>query len=152
MKENYFSRNIVALRKQRNLTTSLVAQVVKVTEETIVSWELGMSEPQVKDIMKIAKFYNVDSSDLVNIPLYSVKQERKNTRQTNESKTSKKFITLQAIVLALTVITLISFAFDCFSVSVFGYSATTTFFDMLTPDNFSIYNLLCWLILLFVFV
>ncbi len=152
---NYFSSNIVALRKKKGLTTAKVAQSLKVTEETLVAWELGMKEPQAKDLLKIAKFYGVDTSDLVNTPL-GVQEEPKKTNDKNVKtennscqKTSKKSIVLQSIVIALSAITLITFALTYFKLDLGGgFSVLVSFFDLLTPEKFYFENFLCWLILL----
>lgn len=143
MKENYFSKNLAMLRKQNNLTTGNIAQSLKIPEDAILGWELGMIEPETKDILKIAKFFKVEATDLVNTNLSKFKGG-------NNGKMGVKAIVFQSVIILLSVFTIISFAFDCFAVDLYGLNVSFTFFDILIPEKFIIETLFAWFILLFV--
>ena len=54
-----------ALRINAGLTQKEVAQVLEITPETLGSWENGKSYPNVPQITKIEKLYNVKYSDII---------------------------------------------------------------------------------------
>lgn len=177
MRENHFSSNIIALRKQRNLTTGLVAQTVKIPEETIISWELGVAEPEIKDIMRMAKLFNVDASDLVNTPLYAtqvqpqqqVVQRRVEPQPSYPTQQTQSQVVYNAqpkekaksthldppskkfMAMQIVVMILSAITFMLFATPLFIIEYTDfsiTFFDVLTPDEFVFETICFWFVFL----
>lgn len=52
-------KNLKKLRKQYKLSQEELAKELKISRQAISRWEVGKTEPDIKMIQKIAKFYNV---------------------------------------------------------------------------------------------
>lgn len=57
-----FTLNLVAARKNRNLSRKNVADTVGVTERTVASWETGKTTPNAKALVMLADMYRVPVS------------------------------------------------------------------------------------------
>lgn len=149
-----FSQNLTFLRKQHNITTADLAKVIKIPEDVIVGWELGMAEPEAKDILRVSKVFNVDAIDLANTNLNKnvvthepeVDTPKKSNNYNNNEKGSVLPVVMKAIVIALCAFTFITFTFKMFSVSLNELSSYVDYFDILTPKTFSMTTLFAWLI------
>lgn len=60
--EDGFTLNLVAARKNRNLSRKTVAETVGVTERTIGSWENCVTSPSAKQVAILSDLYQVPSS------------------------------------------------------------------------------------------
>ncbi len=58
-------KNIKFLRKQLNKTQSDIASLVSKGHTTIGNWESGESEPNLKELMTIAKYFGASIDDLL---------------------------------------------------------------------------------------
>lgn len=56
-----------ALRLDRNLTTSDIAQLLGVTERTVQHYESGNRKPSLEGIATLARYYNVTSDYLLGL-------------------------------------------------------------------------------------
>lgn len=54
------------LRLNRNLTQQKVADNLKMNRASYTKYELGTREPDIKTLIEIADFYNIDLDELVN--------------------------------------------------------------------------------------
>lgn len=50
-------KNLKKLRKQYKLSQEELAKELKISRQAISRWEVGKTEPDIKMIQKIAKFY-----------------------------------------------------------------------------------------------
>lgn len=48
-----------SMREERNLTQKELSKILKVSQQTIGSWETGRTEPNNATLKKIAEFFNV---------------------------------------------------------------------------------------------
>ena len=55
------------LRKDRGLTQGQLAKIIASTQDTISLWELGKSYPDVTNLIKLAKFFNVSTDYLLGL-------------------------------------------------------------------------------------
>ena len=70
-------KNLKKLRKQYKLSQEELAKELKISRQAISRWEVGKTEPDIKMIQKIAKFYNVSIEELLSDEETSVKKEEK---------------------------------------------------------------------------
>lgn len=57
--------NIKALRKQHNLSQQELAKIAGVTDKAISTWESGTRIPRMGAIQKIADFFGLQKSDII---------------------------------------------------------------------------------------
>lgn len=55
------------LRKSRNLTQEQLAKTLGIKRENVSRWENGIAEPNRKNLIKLAKFYDVTTDYLLKI-------------------------------------------------------------------------------------
>lgn len=65
--ENLFKQRLKELRKERQLTQKQVATTLNKSETGYASWEQGLSEPCINDLIAICKYYNVTLDYLVGV-------------------------------------------------------------------------------------
>lgn len=53
------AKNLKALRERKNLSIKQLAAMTGFSEKTLKAWESGKTNPKVKNILKLANFYNV---------------------------------------------------------------------------------------------
>jgi transcriptional regulator with XRE-family HTH domain len=61
-------KNLVKLRKQRDLTQGVLAKKLGVELNTVWKWENGKITPSVESVKKIADFFNITVDELLNGP------------------------------------------------------------------------------------
>lgn len=64
IKEN-FSKNLIALRKSRNLTQLALAEKLNYSDKAVSKWEVGTVLPDVETMSNIADFFGVTVNDLI---------------------------------------------------------------------------------------
>lgn len=62
-----------ALRVNKGLTQDQAAEYLDVTPDTLSNWENGRSFPNVPNINKITKLYEVSYDDIIFLPDTSIK-------------------------------------------------------------------------------
>lgn len=65
--ENLFKKRLKELRKEKQLTQKQVAKVLNKSETGYASWEQGLSEPNINDLIAICKFFDVTLDYLVGV-------------------------------------------------------------------------------------
>lgn len=55
------------IRKERRLTQDDLSEMISASRQTISHWEIGRSEPNVKDIIELAKALDISSDYLLEI-------------------------------------------------------------------------------------
>ncbi len=58
-------RNLVDLRREKNLTQREVAEKIGVSAAAVGFWETGTNEPKATYLIKLAKFFGVTVDELV---------------------------------------------------------------------------------------
>ncbi len=53
------------LRKEKSLTQKEVAKILNKSETGYASWEQGLAEPSINDLIILSRFYNVSIDYLV---------------------------------------------------------------------------------------
>lgn len=62
-----FEENLKKLRKINNISQADLAKKMGVSLTTISNWETGYSKPDVEQLKKIAKFFNISTDFLLGI-------------------------------------------------------------------------------------
>lgn len=57
--------NIKALREARNITQKELADIIGVSDKAVSTWELDIKTPRMGSIQKIADYFNVKKSDII---------------------------------------------------------------------------------------
>lgn len=57
--------NIKALRKKYNLTQAQLGDIAGVSDKAVWTWENGTAEPRMGAIQKIADYFDIKKSDIV---------------------------------------------------------------------------------------
>jgi len=52
-------------RVELEMTTLTLSKLLDVNEDSVLSWESGLSEPSIPEIIKISKLFNIEIDDLV---------------------------------------------------------------------------------------
>lgn len=81
--ENIIARNLVELRKSRNLKQSDLSEAIGYSDKTISRWENGSAVPDVATLVKISEFYGIDIGDLTreNATVKSSDQAKKHEKE-----------------------------------------------------------------------
>lgn len=69
MKANILGKNIKKIRTEKNIFQKTLAEKLGITRQTLSYWELGICEPDVDTIIKLAKYFNVSLDDFLTIEL-----------------------------------------------------------------------------------
>ena len=51
--------NLIKLRKERNLTTRQIAEILKISKSTYNNWEKSVSQPDIENLIKLSDFFCV---------------------------------------------------------------------------------------------
>ena len=71
--KNFFKSNINSLRKSKGLTQEKAATALGLKRNTYANYESGHSEPDIDTIIKIASFFGINVSDLLNFDIVNGK-------------------------------------------------------------------------------
>ena len=86
------SKNLIRIRQERGLPTKSVAVMLQIEEKNYIKWEMGLEEPTVDDIMKIASAYNIDYLDIVaEVTSHEVLQKTSNNVKEEKYKKTNIF-------------------------------------------------------------
>jgi transcriptional regulator with XRE-family HTH domain len=66
---SFFSKNLRHLRTLENLSQEALAGMLALNRGNIASYEKGTAEPNISNLMRIARFFNVDPAELVETDL-----------------------------------------------------------------------------------
>lgn len=64
---NTFQDRLRELRRQMNLTQKKLADVLQTTNSSICDWECGRSEPDLNQLIKLAKIFDVSTDFLLGL-------------------------------------------------------------------------------------
>lgn len=149
MENNYLIQNLSFLRKYYNLSSAQLAQNLKVSEETVLGWEMGVQQLEVKDVMKVSKFYGVDVHALTSSMIKKSKnfKNQKDDKRSSQ-KRSKSAIIVNAIIIALSLFTIISFVLNCYAVDFLGVEIYFIFFDFVKTKDLTAVDYSVWIIII----
>lgn len=66
MKDMVVADNIKMLRQKFNLSQEQLAEIAGVTNTAVSSWERGVSEPRMGAVQRIADYFGIDNSNIIN--------------------------------------------------------------------------------------
>ncbi len=66
---NYFSKNLLFLRKRNDVTQAELALQLNNGQSTIAGWESGNYEPKLSEILIISRFFDISLDDLIKADL-----------------------------------------------------------------------------------
>lgn len=62
---NLIKERLKELRKEKSLTQKQVAKILNKSETGYASWEQGLAEPSINDLIALSSFYDVSIDYLV---------------------------------------------------------------------------------------
>lgn len=66
---NYFTHNLIALRKRCGLKKADIAMMMEQEWHTYFYWESGASHPRIDDLIRLSIFYGVSVDDLLKVKI-----------------------------------------------------------------------------------
>ena len=63
--DNLIKERLKELRKEKSLTQKQVAKILDKSETGYASWEQGLSEPSINDLITLSQYYDVTIDYLV---------------------------------------------------------------------------------------
>lgn len=63
--KNKIKERLKELRKENNLTQKQIAKIINKSETGYASWEQGLAEPGINDLIYLSEFYNVSIDYMV---------------------------------------------------------------------------------------
>ncbi len=63
--QNLIKERLKDLRKENGLTQKQIAKILNKSETGYASWEQGLAEPSINDLIILSNFYNVSIDELV---------------------------------------------------------------------------------------
>ena len=66
MNDNNLAEKIAKLRKEKGLTQSQLAEMIKVSNKTISRWETGLSYPDISLLLSLSECLNVTVTEILN--------------------------------------------------------------------------------------
>ena len=99
--KDQFGRNLVALRKQKGLTQSQLAEKLNYSDKTVSKWENGDALPDTPTLYELSKFFDVSMDCLYKGDL--VQNQENTSKQKNRVKVNKFIISLLAVLVVWTV-------------------------------------------------
>lgn len=98
---------IIELRKKEKLSQENLANKLGVTRNTISNWELNITKPDVVQIKKISKIFNVSIDELLDNDIRDIIEKRLSNTEKITSKNNKIIkivcITMYVIILSILV-------------------------------------------------
>lgn len=61
-----FNEKLMELRKKEGLSQEELGYKLNVTRQTISEWELGQTQPEIKELLEISKIFNINVYNLIN--------------------------------------------------------------------------------------
>ena len=63
--KGYFGENLKALRRERCIGQSELAEILRISPKTISHWETGYTEPSISQLIALANFFDLSIDELV---------------------------------------------------------------------------------------
>lgn len=63
--ENKFSQNLKTLRRERSFSQANVAEKIDVSQQCVSQWELGIIEPTLTMLWRLADLFDVSVDELI---------------------------------------------------------------------------------------
>ena len=158
MEREIFAKNLIKLRKEKNLTQSELAERLNYSDKTVSKWENGDALPDVNTLFALSEFFGVSMDVLYAGDLEKHRQNEKS--KDKKSRWNKSIITLMAAAMVWFAVVL---AYVCIKLflnedawMLFIYGAVLTFIVLLVFNsiwgkrvlNYLIISLLIWSCLL----
>ena len=97
-----FSDNLIKLRKGKGWSQEELADKLGLSRQAISKWEVGTSKPDIDNIVKISKLFEVSIDELVNNEI--VKTEAISINVKRKSKKDVLLVWLRRILIVLAII------------------------------------------------
>lgn len=78
------AENIRLLRSWKNISQEELATIAKVTDGSVSNWENGTNEPRMGAIQRIADYYNLKKSDIIEDGAMQAAIEKEKSAQPDE--------------------------------------------------------------------
>lgn len=80
-------------RVEFEMTTLALSKLLGISEDIVISWESGSSEPSIPEIIKISQLFNIQIDDLVaELAKQKTEKHKLNTNKESDKESDKEFI------------------------------------------------------------
>ena len=63
--DTYFSKNLKDLREYENISQLELSKRTGISQSSIARWELDKTQPTIKDVVTLAKYFNVSIDNII---------------------------------------------------------------------------------------
>lgn len=111
-----FSFKLKSLRKKHNLSQEKLANLLKVSKQSVYKWENEMNKPDSENLKRIAEFFNITVDELINEK--DLNLDRKDEiilltqKEKNNLKTYLNFMPLTGLITSILIAFLFIVIFD----------------------------------------
>jgi len=74
-----FGEKLVKLRKEKNISQEGLANYMMVSRQTISNWEANITSPNIDQVIKLAKYFNISIDSLLNVNGKDIKKNKNDT-------------------------------------------------------------------------
>lgn len=129
---DYFPKNLVAIRKRLNLTQEALAEKLFVTRQAVSKWERGETEPDIVTLCAISRMFDVSLDDMLQKDCTapaSVATENV-VENTEEENLQLKAVQKKKLAKKMLFFALFDIAFCCLLIGII-FTATVDFCDLI---------------------
>lgn len=106
-----FSDNLIKLRKGKGWSQEELADKLGLSRQAISKWEVGTSKPDIDNVIKISKLFEISIDELVNNEIVKTEAISINVNKSNKKDRVLKWLRLLMIVLVITYVVYVIYKF-----------------------------------------
>lgn len=110
---------IMKLRKEKKLSQETLADTLGVTRQTISNWELNVTKPDISQIKKISKYFNISIDELLDNDIRDIIEKKVSNTEKITNKTRKNIKILIITIYFIILISIISFTVYLYTIKDF---------------------------------
>ena len=106
-----FSDNLIKLRKGKGWSQEELADKLGLSRQAISKWEVGTSKPDIDNVIKISKLFEISIDELVNNEIVKTEAISINVNKSNKKDRVLKWLRLLMIVLVIIYVVYVIYKF-----------------------------------------
>ena len=106
-----FSDNLIKLRKGKGWSQEELADKLGLSRQAISKWEVGTSKPDIDNVIKISKLFEISIDELVNNEIVKTEAISINVNKSNKKDRVLKWLRLLMIVLVVIYVVYVIYKF-----------------------------------------
>lgn len=127
---------IMKLRKEKKLSQETLADTLGVTRQTISNWELNVTKPDISQIKKISKYFNISIDELLDNDIRDIIEKKVSNTEKITNKTRKNIKILIITIYFIILISIISFTVYLYTIKDFTKEYQGEFTCMLGEEKY----------------